>query len=507
MNLKSPLLVSAFFVILALLTLVGTADTIRAGTFNPKLSIELADPAAGANSDFTSNLDIPAGDVNFAGLVAFIPPEWGMTPGDEIPIGAIVGKLTTTATLGLINGPCANELPIVFTMLNASIDITDTVKFDDTDPEPGDAGYDPQNPGNDVGEFAEDKSGDGLQDAIDKYPEFITRVLVDEDDEPLQPIRRSASISIVAGTSVLLQFLVFEPGTLINEAIPSDADLGFPSVTLLQNLGDPEIDPMPGVITDFCTPLITANTTFGVSMDNACTDDVPKDDLEPVCEVTSAPLEVTGEGGTDPDEGGVALLTNPAEGTYTFTVVALGQRDADGDGWENSFDVCPFTANVGDPHIAGDGDFDTDGLDSACDPNDNETNSDQDLDGYANRQDNCPLIANGENEVDVPGVGNQEDNDVDEDGEDAPDQIGDACDINPDSPDGELLSAVLTQDITIGPGTAPPPTNGGGDDDDGGSSVIIIVIVVIAAIVVVGGGAFYFMRRGSGGTAGGGPTV
>ena len=498
---------AAALTILALLLLLGTTDTVHAGTFNPTLSIKPAQPTAGASSDFTADFNLPAGDVNFAGLVAFIPGDWGITPGDEIPIGAVVGQLNTTATLGLINGPCANELPVSFTMLNASIDITDTVEFDDTDPVAGEPGYDPSNPGNDIEQFAEDNSGDGLQDSIDKYPEFITRVLTDENDQPLKPIRRSAGISVVAGVNVLLQFLVFEPGTFVNRNIPNDVDLGHPSVTLLQDIGDPENVPEPGTITDFCTPLISSNTTFGISKDNACTDDVPKDQLDPVCETTSAPIEVTGEGGTNPDEGGVALGTNPAEGTYTFTTVALGQRDADGDGWENSFDVCPFTANDGDPHIGGDGDSDSDGLDAACDPNDNDTNSDQDLDGYPNRQDNCPLISNGENEADIPDVGNQEDNDLDEDGEDAPDQIGDACDTNPDSPDGELLRAVLTEEVTIGPGEpgAASPTPSGGGDDNGGSSgtTIIIIVAVIAGVVVVGGGAFVLMRRRGGGGGGG----
>ncbi len=83
-----------------------------------------------------------------------------------------------------------------------------------------------------------------------------------------QPIRRSADVTVVASVNVLLQFLIFEPGTFIDENIPNDPELGFPSVTILQNAGDPEPEPTPGVITDFCTPLTTHNTTFAISRDN-----------------------------------------------------------------------------------------------------------------------------------------------------------------------------------------------------------------------------------------------
>ena len=472
--------------LLALVTVLGTADTAQAQTFNPVIETTLANPEAGANSDFTGTLDLPAGDVQFGGLVSFIPPEWGITPGDEIPIGAVVGEVKATATLGIINAPCNNALPVEFTMLNASIDINDTVDYLDSD-ENGDEDY------------FEDKDNSGLQDGFEKYPDFIPRTLVDENDRPLQPIRRAAGITVVAGVNVLLQFLIFEPGTFINENIPDDPSLGFPSVTLLQNVGDPDQDPIPGAITDFCTPLTTSNTTFGVSKDNGCTD-VPGATQDAICEVRSALFETPEEGVSDPDESGVPLFTNPEEGTYTFTLIAAGQRDADGDGYENTLDTCPLVPNVGDPRIKGDGDEDTDGLDAACDPDDNNINSDEDLDGYLNRQDNCPVVPNGEEGT------NQRD--TDDDG------IGDDCDPNPDDEDaqGELIIVELSQDITVGPGGPPAQetpaggtTGADGDDDGGGGTLIIIIIAVIAAVVVIGGGAFYFMRRGGGG--GGGATA
>jgi len=302
----------------------------------------------------------------------------------------------------------------------------------------------------------------------------------------------------VAGVEILLQFLIFEPGTFINENIPNDVELGYPTVTLLQNIGDPDVDPIPSAITDFCTPLTTNNVSFALTRDNPCTDEnTPVDELDPLCEVTGATLNFPepGEGISVPDESGLTLFTNPQDGTYTFTIISAGQRDADGDGLENSLDTCAFVPNVGDPRI-GTGDLDIDGLDAACDPNDDPltggTNSDEDLDGYLNRQDNCPLDPNGENED------NQRDTDND--------GIGDACDTDPDdaAPQGELVLARSEAEIIIGTGTGEggPPAgfdgDGGGGDDDGGSSALIIIIVVIAAVIVLGGGAFLFMRRGGG---------
>lgn len=535
MNAKRPLLAVISGAVLALMALLGATDTAHAD-FNPSYEISIVEPRGGANSDWVLDFSLPEGDVQFGAAVFFIPGEWGITSGDDIPIGSVAGTLTAAATLGIINGPCNNVLPVEFIMLNASTDITDTVVYLDDD-DNGDPDY------------FEDKDDSGLQDGFEKYPDFITRALVDEDDQPLQPIRRVAGITIVAGVNVLLQFLVFEPGTFIDEKIPNDVELGYPSVTLLQNVGDPDADPIPGAITDFCTPLLTQITSFGITRDNACTD-TSAERLDPLCDVSSVVLlacddtddndgdqttndgcPTVGDGAetacdddvdddsdgwvndgcpaveepenstpTEPDESGVAISTNPAEGTYTFTVIAAGQRDADGDGIENGMDTCAFDVNEGDPRIKGDGDLDEDGLDAACDPNDNETNSDNDTpdgDGYTNRQDNCPLIANGELEEDVPGVGNQRDSDDD--------SIGDACDPDPDNADaqGELVFATVSPEVSIGPGGAPtdgatPPADS--DDDGGGGATIIIVIAVIAAVVVLGGGAFYFMRRG--GTAG-----
>ncbi|MCH8849856.1 MAG: thrombospondin type 3 repeat-containing protein, partial [Chloroflexi bacterium] len=351
-------------VLIAALAVAYPAD---AQTFDPVYDVSVTDNTPQTASDVQVNYDLPRGDVNFAALVQFIPPEWGIVTGDSLEIGTSIGILEAQATLGLINAACQTQLPVVFEMKNASLDVNDTVSFFDDDD-------------NGTADYAEDRDDNGLFDAIDKYPSFLNSVF-----EGLQPIRRAAGFTIVAGTPVLLQFLIFAPGTEIDELIPSDPDLGFPTVTVLQNIGDDDATPMPGIITDFCSPLTTENITYGV-----------------------IPLPPTPRPGADADPAigvaGTPLFVNPQDGTYTFTTFSLGLRDADGDGWENLLDTCPFTENVGDPTEANSGDLDADGLDAACDPNDDlasgGTDSDEDADGYLNRQDNCPLVANGEAEED-----------------------------------------------------------------------------------------------------------
>ncbi len=447
------LLGTALAALAAFLLVFAATDTTRAGTFNPTIKVAIDNPEPEANSDFTGDFNVAQGDVNFAATISFIPEFWGITNGGDVPLGAVVGKLASQATLGLINQACNTALPVQFTMLNGSIDTADTVSFLDEDD-------------NNVQDFAEDKDGNTLKDAVDKYPDFINRLLRDPDGNPLQPLRRSAGITIVAGSvNVLLQFLIFDTGTVISEDVPSDVELGYPSVTLLQNIGDPDAVPAPGPITDFCTPLTSSNTSFAISQDNPDTAD---------------------------DESGTVLLANPQDSTYTFTTIAFGQRDADGDGYENGLDTCPFVANQGDPRIAGDGDVDGDGIDAACDPNDSEVDSDEDLDGYLNRGDNCALVANGENED------NQEDADTD--------QIGDACDTQgkgPNEADGDLASAQPSFDVAIGAGTGaagPPKDFGAGGGGGGGNTTLIIIIVgIVAAVVVIGGGAAVAMRRRSSG--------
>ena len=461
--LKPLLTLGALLGVLGAVLVMGRSDFALGQTFDPEIDIQVVTPEPETSSDYNVLINIPEGQVNFRATISYIPPEWGIVKGDKIPVGAPVGNLLAESVLGLINAACNQKVPVEFEMLNGTIDRSKTVSFEDLDL-------------NNTRDFAEDKDENGLDDAIDLYPEFLDRIV------DAQPIRRSAGITLVAGTPVLLQFLVYEPGTLIDEDIPNDEELGFPTVTYLQALGDPDIVPQPGVITDFCSPLVVTNTTLGVSTDNE---------------------------ETEADESGVALSMNPTDGTYSFRLVALGQFDADKDSYENSLDTCALEPNVGNPRIPLDGDLDSDGLDQACDPNDDAasggTNSDEDLDGYLNRQDNCPLDANGQAE----GETNQADEDKD--------GLGDDCDPNADTDDGEILSTnpEIVVDIGTGggePGEPPseaacpdcwragdsPPTSVEDGDGGGSSSVIFIVIAGVVGLAVVGGGLLFMRSRSSG---------
>jgi hypothetical protein len=429
--------------VLSVIVVLAATDPARAGTFTPELTATIKDSTPEVPSENTIDFSVPKGDVNFAGVVAYIPSDWGIVRGDKFPIGTDVGNLRANSTLGLFNSPCNQAFLSQFDFKNASLNTKDTVSFEDTD----DSG---------TQDFAEDTNKDGNADAIDKYPDWLNRMFPGK-----QPIRRNAGITLVAGVPIVLQFVIFEPGTKVNDDIPADASLGYPTVVVLLNLGDPGAKPTSFAITDFCTPLTSTSFTLGKTPD------------------------------------GVQLFVNPKAGEYEFTAISLGLADADGDGYENSLDTCPYDKNTGNPRITEDGDADRDGLDAACDPDDTETNSDEDADGYLNRGDNCPLVANGEEDT-----SNQADRDLD--------QIGDVCDTHPDQRDGELPTSELTAKTVIGQGGAGGPPSeqacpdcfrlgqsvSSGSGGGLGTGVIIgIVAGVAAAVLVIGGAAYVLMRR------------
>ena len=109
-----------------------------------------------------------------------------------------VGTLSWLTTLGIINNPCNAQVPIEFTMQNASTDPTDVVDFVDND-------------GNLVDGFDRDNDRSGLADVIEKYPD-----LLDSTFPGRVPVRRSVGIATVAGTRVIAQTLIFAP---LDEAV------------------------------------------------------------------------------------------------------------------------------------------------------------------------------------------------------------------------------------------------------------------------------------------------
>jgi len=108
----------------------------------------------------------------------------------------------------------------------------------------------------------------------------------------------------------------------------------------------------------------------------------------------------------------MAYLTNPSAGLHILAGLLISHADADDDGIENPLDPCPFQGNpdTWDPRsMNSPGDSDSDGIPNVCDttPNENVGPIDADGDGFANRGDNCPLVANADQgDADRDGIGN-----------------------------------------------------------------------------------------------------
>jgi hypothetical protein len=357
----------------------------EASTFNPSFEAALANTAAGANANISTVFGIPAPDSNFGYVVTFTPSEFTVASDAAVPNGAHVADLSSDVTLGLINGACNSALPLSFDMMDATTNTANTVTYMD-----GFQDFSPLN---------------GLPDAVDRYPVFLNTLF-----PGATPRARFYGQVSVAGTPVAVNFVLFELGTSLAGLPSFPADYGYPSVTVL---GDPVAAPSPNPITDFCTPLETSYTVFGVSQNNP---------------------------DTPPNEGGYVVRRNPSLiGAYLFRAWASSLYDADSDGIENGLDTCPFVANLGDPRVPGSGDMDNDGLDDACDPEPDVTVVDVDGDAFTNRQDNCPLAADDNTDSDR-------------------DQIGDACDPNPGVPDGHYHEAWRSDGVAITASGTPTAT-------------------------------------------------
>jgi len=164
-----------------------------------------------------------------------------------------------------------------------------------------------------------------------------------------------------------------------------------------------------------------------------------------------------------------------ATNTHLNRTYSQSERDYDGDGLENDLDPCFYTPDptwnprttgsisVGNCVVGAAGDQDCDGLPNTCDPfpavyDDVGLVEDEDNDQYNNRQDICPLVADG------PGPGNQLDTDGLVENADLgpkPDSIGDACDDSDN--DGKENGSTAAPGVA-GSGNC---TNGLDDDSDG----------------------------------------
>jgi hypothetical protein len=380
--------------------LSGTTPA-QASAFSPAFTVSLSDSTPGANATITTSLTLNSPDAMYGTLLVFIPPEFSVASGSTLLDGSVVGSLFRREVLGLIGGACNQYVELNWDLLDGSTNTADTVSFEDAD-------------NNGQFDYAEDVDGDNLYDGVTKYPASLARAF-----PTLSPRARLVAISALAGLPYMVNVLVFDPGTSVFGS-PPDPALGYPTVLTLRDGGDPQRVPAPGAVTDMCSPLYMQAQVFGTTLDNA---------------------------DTSPDEAGQVYRANPgSSGAYPFFTKAVSQPDADADGIENDLDTCQLIANVGHPRAHNSGDLDSDGLDAACDPNDEMstgTDPDQDGDGYLNRQDNCALVVNGQ----------QETNQLDSDG----DNIGDDCDPQPGTLTGHRHTICAGPVAVVGTGGPLPP--------------------------------------------------
>jgi hypothetical protein len=521
-------------IVFSLLALVGLALAVFASSGTQAQSYKrlreyslsnLTASAATDSIDYTASA-VPDYNYEDSSMYTLTPIDLYAVPGTTLPIGAGVGVLASSSTVGLLGGPCGTALPPSFSLYNATVDTSNELDpqslywvlkknnfaaiqyrmdCDDNMDDDGDTlindgcpaegpaettcgeascdddiGYRPWDNCDDDGDGyindgcaavgdAEYASDINLPDYLEGYPHFVNDGF-DPDgpsgpEPPLQPSARYAGHAFVASSNILIQLLVFTPGQL--EQMGGlygelDASVGGVTIVMLNNPVNQE--EAPGSISDFCTPLETTTTVYGTTTDHP---------------------------DTAADESGYANQNNPPAGAGvmgTGTLIARNysraERDADGDGYENDFDPCHYTADPGwdqrdltgaiQPGL----DTDGDGLADSCDPDITGTTGDPDLidcvgtqtdcdgDGYDNRQDICPLVPNGcivegcsdafppiynanwDNQADSESVLLQ---DANADMGPNPDSIGDACDDSDD--DG----------LEAGGGT----TAGSGDCDDG----------------------------------------
>jgi hypothetical protein len=436
----------ALFLLLAVL-LIGRGASIQATTFAPTTVVSLANPAASANSNITTTYTIDPPQARPAGVIWFIPPEFGVATGASVLNGAEVGSLGVTRAESNNNSTCNNSLFIVHDLLDASTNTGDTISDS------------PRIPSASWPGFADTSPANGLPDAVDKYPGFLNTLY-----PGLTPRERAFGWvdATIAGIHRVVNVLVFDPGTTLPGMGALDPSLGYPVVVVEQ---DPTAPPASSTVSETCTGMEYVLDSRGITQDNP---------------------------DTGAAEGGAVYRTNPsASDTYRFLTYARSVRDSDNDGTENTLDTCPTVSTPSWSPRSADpiNDPDNDGIPgkddpafsgeqlfpgTGCDPTPITANSDADTDGFVNRQDNCPLAANASQ------------TDTDNDG------IGNSCDALTSVADGHLHEGCSSSDVVVGAGGAAPalvcPDIVTDEDNDGFSDSVEAHVTTDAHLPCGGGG-------------------
>ena len=413
--------------------------------------------ATSSNPDLTVTLDVPFGDSNFGSPVITIANPKFVTAADaDIIDGHKAGGLTSVINLGVLSGACTTGLIIDFVLYDSSTTGSLPVQAEGT----------PDRWSNIVTDANSDLIADSTSAFVGAMPSIYPQVFDPDLDyfggpngsiPPIVPLARYTGATFVEGDWQLLSFFQFSARQLEPFAVNTNNQphiFGFTgttdwdlSLSLLNDVGASVTS--PSAIGDFCAPLLVETMLLGLT-----------------------------------PEGETRLTAPSSSGQYEFWQYSYGQRDADNDGRENSYDTCPFQAGFTDA--------DFDGLHDVCDPDSgagppgggstsppmdavfcgDNYGVDEDGDCFSNTQDGCPNIADGGQDL-VGGDGIADDFSLQvnsellttyliaaPDGGPRGDSITDACDPNDTTSTGEGSFVRSTNVMPVCIGLADTNNNG-----------------------------------------------
>jgi hypothetical protein len=336
-----------------------------------------ADLPLDAALDLTNRLFIGVHEYNFSQVITTTPGAGFLAPGAGGPghvpgthpnLGDLAGQLVSATSLGLTNNPSNSNLTVPFKFLYCSVDNSTANDIHALSQAAAGSQGTLENMQSDQGAAATagvpiDPTipANGIPAACDRYPSYLNAIFdcdfisygpdgipynaddvltdgIGGDILPVQPLQRLRGGTLVAGSAVELNLLIFDSGDL-KASCPSPhpfsdlvTEIGYTTVTVLQN---PTAAAAPSAITDFSTDLLTLTTVWGETKTNPCRNNV------------AAPCNTVG-GISDPVVGATTGLdrarTPAAAGTYLFSTLAHSLRDTDEDGFENALDTCATTA-------------------------------------------------------------------------------------------------------------------------------------------------------------------